>query len=139
MNSIYLEGISKFKGWAYKGIHSSITSSVDEFSFTFLLAVSEFRIMGIMANSSSNTSDVFLYFLNQLWKEIYGESNQNNETYWLIMDNASIHKTNEVRNFFINKCLHAVTIPPNNPALNAAENVIQAIKAKIKQRRAEGR
>ena len=75
MSSIYLEGISKFKGWAYKGIHSSITSSVDEFSFTFILAVSEFRIMGIMANSSSNTSDIFLYFLNELWKEIYGESN----------------------------------------------------------------
>ena len=81
----------------------------------------------------------FLYFLNELWKEIYEESNQNNETYWLIMDNASIHKTNEVRTFFINKCFHAVTIPPYNPALNAAEIVIQAIKAKIKQRRAEGR
>ena len=88
------------------------------------MAVSEFRIMGIMANSSSNTSDVFLYFLNELWKEIYGESNQNNETYWPIMDNEYIHKTNEIRNFFINKCFHAVTIPPYNPLLNAAEIVI---------------
>ena len=34
--------------------------------------------------------------------------------------------------------LHAVTIAPYNPTLNAAEMVIQAIKAKVAKRRGEG-
>ena len=51
------------------------------------------------------------------------------------MDNASIHKTLEIQKFIRDNNLHAITIAPYSPALNAAELVIQVIKAKVAKRR----
>ena len=61
MNLAYLEEISKFKGWDFKGFYSNIAAQIDTFSFSFILAVSETHFWGIMANSGSNSSDIFLY------------------------------------------------------------------------------
>ena len=62
-----------------------------------------------------------------------------NDSFWIVMDNASIHKTTKIQKFFKFKGIHALTIPPYSPSLNAAELVIQAIKAKIRQRRGQGK
>ena len=138
MNFIWLEEISKFKGWGYKGVYSVVATPIDSFSFSFILAVSEQNFLGIMANSSSNDSNIFLHFLNSLSIVMKKEFNWNSDSYWIIMDNASIHKIIEIQEFIKRNDIHAVTIPPYNPALNAAELVIQAIKAKIKKKRSQG-
>ena len=67
------------------------------------------------------------------------EFNWNSDSYWIIMDNESIHKTIEIQEFINRNDIHVVTILPYNPTLNEAELAIQAIKAKIKNKRSQGR
>ena len=47
------------------------------------------------------------------------------------MGNASIHKTDKVEGYARKVKIPLLTIPPYSPALNSAETVIQAVKAKI--------
>ena len=55
----------------------------------------------------------------------------------IVLDNASIHKTAAVKEFAESTKLHILTIPPYSPSLNGAEVLIQAIKAKINQKRSK--
>ena len=139
MNFICLEEISKFKGWSFKEVYSIVATPIDDFSYSFILAISEHHFVGIMANSNSNDSNVFLHFLSNLCKTMEKEFIWNNNSYWIVMDNASIHKTSQIQKFLKNNGIYAITIPPYNPVLNVAELAIQAIKAKIKKRRSQGR
>ena len=56
-----------------------------------------------------------------------------------VMDNASTHKIKEVDEYANEKKISLLTIPPNSPALNGAETVIQAIKSKINKHRSQGK
>ena len=56
-----------------------------------------------------------------------------------IINNASIHKARNVDQYAKRNKILLLTIPPYSPALNGAEIVIQAIKAKVKKRRTQGR
>ena len=130
---------SKFRSWSFKDVKSAITWNIDNFSMYFTLAVSEKHIYGVMSSEKANTAEVFIYFLSELiecqnkfFKEDTGKT-------YFVMDNASIHKTANVKAFVERKWINLLTIPSYSPALNGAETVIQAIKSKTKQRRSYGR
>ena len=130
---------SKFKSWSFKDVKSAIISSIDNFSMYFTLAVSEKHIYGVMSSEKANTAEVSTHFLSELIKWQYRLSNTYESKSYFIIDNASIHKTAEVRAYAERKWLNLLTIPSYSPALNGAETVIQAIKSKIKKRRSGGR
>ena len=65
----------------------------------FTLAVSEKHIYGVISSEKANTAEVFIYFLSELiecqnkfFKEDTGKT-------YFVMDNASIHKTANVKAF----------------------------------------
>ena len=62
----------------------------------------------------------------------------NNNTCYII-DNAFIHKARNADQYSKRNKISLLTIPPYLPALNSAETVIQAIKAKVNKRRIQGK
>ena len=105
----------------------------------FILAVSEQHIYGTIASNKANNANVFIYFLSELIKNRNKSFKDENSKTCFIIENASIHKTTEAKNFAKRRSIHLLTIPSYSPALNGAETVIQAIKSKVKQRRCEGK
>ena len=130
---------SKFRGWGFKYNKWSVTASLDSFYLYFTLAVSEKHIYGIMASEKANTVQVFIHFLDQLLKCMKDKFKKRDQQFCFILDNASIHKTWDVKKFVENKKVFVLTIPPYSPSLNGAETVINSIKSKFKQRWRWGR
>ena len=75
---------------------------------------------------------VFCYFLSKVCQVVLNMIGNRifKWIYW--MDNASIHKTLAVKEFWENSKISVVTIPPYLSSLNAAETVIHSIKSKLK-------
>ena len=130
---------SKVKGWSFKDEKSAIISTIDSFSMYFTLAVSEKHIYGIMANEKAFTAKIFIHFLDKLLELKNKITKESENRTCFIIDNVSIHKTVEVKEFAKKRWIHMITISSYSPALNGAETIIQAIKSKIKQRRSQGR
>ena len=129
---------SKFKGWAFKDSKSAVTSKMDNFSMYFTLAVSENHIYGIMASEKANNAKNLIHFLgNQInFRDKVMKGNITNACY--IIDNASIHRTADVK-IFVKRRSAPLLISSYSPALNGAEIIIQAIRSKVKQKRNQGK
>ena len=130
---------SRFKGWAFKDCKAAVTSTMDNFSMYFTLGVSENHIYGLMASAKANNAKIFIHFLDNLMKCRDKVLEGNISKACFIIDNASIHKTTDIKIFVRSKMIPLLTIPSYSLALNGAETVIQAIKSKVKQRRNQGR
>ena len=78
----------------------------------------------IISHSSVN-SNIFSAFLQRLFIKL-AEINLN--SVWLIMDNASIHHTEEVRNLIEQTSRTLIFLPPYSPMMNPIEEVFSKIK-----------
>ena len=105
----------------------------------FVMAVSEKHIYGVIANEIANTAKVFIHFLEKLLECRNKLIEENDAKVWFLIDNASIHKTADVKRYTKQKSISLLTIPSYSPALNGAEIIIHAIKSKVKQRQSQGR
>ena len=81
---------NKHYGWAPKGKSGYLSLHLDNFSVNVMIAYSKEAIEGVIANKSTNDQHVFMMLLMEM------DKNQPNN-YAIIMDNASIHKTKNVR------------------------------------------
>ena len=139
MNSAFLEEINIFRGWGFKDQKWFINSQTNNFSMSFLIAASETRFYWVMANEGTNNSKIFWYFLSNVLKYRTLNIKNSNNDLLIVWDNASIHKTNTIKDFLKRNELHMLTIPTYCPSLNPIETVIQSIKAKLKQKQSIGR
>ena len=130
---------SKFRGWALKDHKPAIVAKLDSFSMYFALAVSSKHIYGIMASENANTAEIFTYFLDCLLKHRNKLFKMSNDKAFYVIDNASIHKTKNVDQYAKRNEISLLTISSYSPALNGAETIIQAIKAKVNKQRIQGR
>ena len=100
---------------------------------TFSVAFSLKYFYGIMANKNSNDSFVFSHFLGKVWEARSKYSQKFDSRFWCIIDNASIHKSDIIKEYVKQNKICLITIPAYSPSLNAVESIIQSIKAKIKK------
>ena len=105
----------------------------------FTLGVSEKHIYGVMASEQANTANIIIHFLDDLikWRDKANKSSESKACF--IIDNASIHKTEDVKRFADKRSIGFLTIPSYSPSLNGAETIIQAIKSKVKKKRNQRR
>jgi transposase len=75
---------------------------------------------------STVTSTIFCDFLGRLFQKLENECNL--DEVWLILDNASIHKTLEVRQLVDQTRHKLIFLPPYSPMLNPIEEVFSKIK-----------
>ena len=111
----------------------------NNFSMSLLIAASETRFYGVMANKGTNNSKIFWNFLSNVLKYRTLNIKNSNNNLLIVWDNASIYKTNMIKDFLKRNELHMLTIPLYYPSLNPIETVIQSIKAKLKQKQSIGR
>ena len=57
--------------------------------------------------------------------------NRENENYWIICDNSTIHKSKLITKFLTSNNIWMITIPPYCTSLNAVEKLILSIKQKV--------
>ena len=114
-----MDGYKKEKNYVYHALLGS-------FSMSFWIWFSKNKIYGIMGTNDTFNSIMFKYFLHQMLQYLLNK--------WvLVADNASIHKTDEIKRFLLSSNLLLTTIPTYSPWLNPWEHLILAIKAKIRQ------
>ena len=121
-----------YRGWSKIGTKDTLRAPFDSFTMSFMLAVSQNHIYGVMGNESTNNADVFVYFLSRVNSVVMNLSEKENFRCCYLMDNVSIHKTKGVQSFAEANKINIITISPYSPSLNDAETVIQLIKAKVR-------
>ena len=99
---------------------------------SFVVALSNMRVEGLMASTTSIISKSFCLFIKDL-KEAYNRYDyQNNKTYF-IFDNCSLHRSKDFKQFAYEHSVRWISIPPYTPQLNPAEKIIAVIKSKIRK------
>ena len=142
---IYLDEFSvnsrnnNYYNWSPIGSKSYITSDLQPFSMSFIIAFSRERVYGIMGSKSAVNSEVFLKFLKSLVKSRCTFGGESNFKFWIVCDNASIHTSREVESAIKRTAVKMITIAPYSPCLNPCEKVIGAIKSKIRRAIEDGR
>ena len=86
-----------------------------------------------------NTAKILIHFLDDLIKWRVKANEGSESTACFIIDNASIHKTADVKWFSDKRSIRLLTIPSFSPSLNGAETIIQTIKSKVKKGPNQGR
>ena len=118
--------------WGIKGGLSYLKKFNEDFICTACIAFSSKAFYLIMIKTGTFKGWDFHEFLKTYWyvrlKMGWSEVND----FILLMDNASTHKTKEIKNFLANQKISAVTIPPYEPTLNPTEQAILWIKRRYR-------
>ena len=97
--------------------------------------ISDKQFFGIIGNRNSNESFVLRYFLSKVWAARSKLLHNSDSKFWCTIDNASIHKSDTVKEYAkINKTCLAM-IPAYSPFFNVVEFIIQALKVKTRNYR----
>lgn len=83
---------------------------------------------------STANSTIFCDFLSELFRKL---DDENIAHAWLVLDNARIHKTQEVHDLVAQTSHQLTFLPPYSPMLNPIEQVFSKIKLHAKQLLAE--
>ena len=139
MNSAFLTEIQRCMDGVFKDAKSTITTGFETMSMTFMVAFSSKHFYGIMANKNPNDSFVFRHFLSEVWEARSQYFHHIDSRFWWIIDNASIHKSDIIKEYTKKNKLSLIAIPAYSPSLNAVESIIQSIKAKMKKLQVHGK
>ena len=130
---------SNFYGWWRKGTKGYIRLAIDQFSMSFIAAVSETKIYGVTGVDGSANAEIVIHFLKELC-EARSISVHNRQTPFIIwLDNAPFHTAAAVEDFAKKTNLKLLTITPYSPILNPWEKLIQILKRKLKVEHQKGR
>ena len=138
METIYFDEFSinsrrvNFYGWWKIGEKSALALRSNPFSMSFVIAVSQFRVYGIMGSGGSMTLDSMIHFLKKLCEERNQNELFNQRPFVFWFDNTRIHTSSKLQSFMRQADLKAITIAPYWPILNPWEKVILALKWKLK-------
>lgn len=101
-------------------------------SLNLILAVSNQKVISFFINYRNNNAFSFKRFLicliNKLrYNEEYKEDFKN-DRFCLFLDNCSIHKAKNVKNFLEKNKLNVIFCPPYHPDINAVEYSFRTMK-----------
>ena len=125
----------KTRTWEKKGKQAIVVRPYEMKSVAMMGALlSDGTLVSVLrqgTNSRNETVD-FLLKLELFLKEKHGK---NYRSFWnrliVVMDNASIHKTKEVKNFFTKRAIQCVTLPQYTPECNPIERVFALLKRSV--------
>ena len=124
---LYSSHSNKQYGWCNKSENSIYYAPIDTFKMSFIVWFSKVCIYGVMGTNQTFDSNMFLQFLIEIKENLHSD--------WVfIADNASIHKTNQIKEYLENKKQLLITIPSYSPWLNPWEHLIRSIKSKIRMK-----
>ena len=125
--------VFQYDGWAKKNSKPTITCSLEQSIFSFVVALSNKRFYGVIGVKGTIDSKKFIHYLVNLVSEVNKRNKLGCSNFIFIADNAAIHKSSEVKKILEKNRLSLLTIFPYSPWQNPVESYISSIKAKIKK------
>ena len=129
----------QFYGWSRRGHQGLMKIQAKYFSMTFICAVSNKKVYGILGNQSTNKSKDFKFYLRQLVYFRSVDTDLDGIPFILMYDNAKIYTSNEVWTFIHKSDLRSISIVPYSPMLNPCEKLIACTKSNMRKLQSEGR
>ena len=117
-------------GWRFKGQNSLCSIMPEAFKFMFIVSLSSKAGYSVLGTTATENSILFSQFRKWVADESKKYSDQNNKVV-NVWDNASIHKTQRVRDLLKTSKINMHTISPYSPWLNPVEGFIGSFKNKL--------
>lgn len=128
----------KRKKWVKKAHNNHFLDNGRIKSMSLILAVSNKKVMNFFLNKKANNAHTFKIFLKNLHKSIISSKTTRNiyesNKICLLMDNATIHKTDLVKDYLKSTKFNVIYLPPYYPDLNSAEFAFRNMKIKFYKR-----
>ena len=102
----------------------------EAFKVMFIVSLSSKAGYSVLGTTGTGNSPLFSHFLKLVVDESKKYSDQNNKVV-IVWDNASIHKTQRVRDLLKTSKISMLTITPYSPWLNPVEGFIGSFKKKL--------
>ena len=97
-------------------------------SWSMIVAISHSQLIHLSAQQSTNNATSFCDFLDDLKAKLIRKMHVGPERIILFFDNASIHKTSQIKEKMAELFLRGFTNCPYSPELNAVELFINTYK-----------
>ena len=118
-------------GWAPRGNYGFQQSHIDDFNMSFIIEFSIDRVYGVLGTTSTHSHKSFITFISNILDYRVYRLKGVDSRLAIVCDNASIHKSKEVKEYLNKTEVQIMTIWPYSPALNPAEKMILFIRQKI--------
>ena len=118
----------RFRGWTRRGIKGWVKINKSDFAMSFIWALSDNQIYGLIGVEGSVTSDIVKHYVVELVYKRNRESDMTSKPFVIIWDNAKVHSNELIENFLVKSKLRAISIQLYTPVLNQWEKLINAIK-----------
>ena len=86
----------------------------------FIIALSGLKVEGLLASSKSINSELFVWFIRDIWQLAKRKRGQEDKA-WILWDNSSVHMSQKSTEFTKYPGVSCLTIPPYNSQLNVAK------------------
>ena len=131
MNFTLAQKMNVFKTWSKIGFPASISIHPNSWNMSFVVAISQERLEGLMASTGSIVTKSFWVFMKKIHEEAIKDQNEPNK-FWMVLDNASLHRNKPWLEIWNKNGMRWITISPYTPQFNAAEKIIAVIKNKMR-------
>ena len=128
----YCSNSNRYLTWSKPGKNSYLFQPTSYFDVSFIVAFSSSKIELLNATRTTYTAEIFVKFVYEL-------SVNNPSNLVIIMDNAPIHKSEKVEQFWKTQNILMLTIPAYWPFLNPWEKLILKIKSTARKFQRQGK
>ena len=122
----------KFFGWGKKGWKRYIKTDSNDFSMSFIWALSSRWVFWIFGWNGSITSDEIKYYVKCLASNRNESQEIDDRDFILVYDNARVHVSEAMKEFIQKSKLRSIGIPTYWPVLDPCEKLINATKQHLK-------
>ena len=119
--------------WAYKGKDSELQSQKFVRSIKIIAAIFSNGTYFVRLSNMNTKADIFEEFLWDLEKFINSKNYFSGWRFSIILDNASYHKTNKIRDKLISMNNNVWYLPPYTPQFQPVEVFFGIIKGKLRE------
>lgn len=123
----------RLRSWTWRTGGDYIFKPISTLSVTSINALTSDGVLYSKLKQGTNSTQDIIDFLSQLELELQSRLDFNSYRSWVVIvfDNATIHKTNWVRNWFDSHQLLALTLPQYTPEWNPIEKAYSILKYTI--------
>ena len=126
---------TNYYGWGPKNSKLYISKIPEWFTISFVVGFSIQRYYGVIGKVDSINSNVIIKYIKSWINQFQVDCKSKTSNVIIVSDNATIHKSNLVKNAIAKWKISLITIVPYWPFLNPIESYIGIVKSKIKLNR----
>ena len=124
--------------WSIKGKQAGRLGHGSTFELSAIIAFNTEGRVYFLGTKETVNSQIFQFFLSKVI-DVEQEYLNEGDRVWILADNASIHKTQNIRTLLMKRNASLVSIVAYSPWLNPAEKLIRLVKQKAQHEKCQDR